>query len=406
MLSSLGNLATAWLSPERAAAMIRARRVVVASRIYTPEAGAAAFRLAALVQELCDSGFATTVLTTRSALGTCSSDRVRRWPVLRDRTGAVRGYLQYASFDIPLFFRLLTCPRPGVVVAEPPPTTGVVCRIVCRLRRVPYVYFSADVTSSAARGIGVNRFVVAVVRSMERWVLRGAAAVLAVSTGVRDEVIALGAAAGRVTDVGTGIDTDLFSRKGTSASVGYPYLIYAGTMSEVHGASVFIEAFGTIAAAHPTARLLMFGQGVELESLITLAAKIAPGRVDFPGVVDGGEIARWTRGAHAGLASVRPARGYDFAYATKAFASISCGTPVIYAGVGPARKQVDDNDLGWSVDWDSDQVAGAMDAALQARPDDATRERLSRWAEQNHSLRSVAGRAAAVVSRVAAQATP
>src|SRR5690606_39527813 len=70
--------------------------------------------------------------------------RVRRARVLRDSSGYVRGYLPYLSFDVPAALRLLTVRRPDVVVVEPPPTTGVVVRLVCALRRVPYVYYRSE----------------------------------------------------------------------------------------------------------------------------------------------------------------------------------------------------------------------------------------------------------------------
>ncbi len=377
------------------------RSVVVASRLFLPEAGAASFRLDALVRSLEESDYDVTVLTTRPPDGTRSSGRIRRWPVLRDSTGAVRGYVQYASFDIPLFFRLLVVKRPDVVIVEPPPTTGVVARIVCGIRRIPYIYFAADVTTSAARGIGVNRAVVAMLERVERWVLRGAAAVLAVSEGVVEEVVELGAARERTHLVGIGIDTNRFSGDGPVAKPGYDYLVYAGTMSEVHGASVFVEAFARIAARHPDSRLKMFGLGVEVQALKEYAQTHLPGRVDFPGVVSADEAAEWMRGANAGLAAVRPSRGYDFAFPTKALAAISCGTRVVYAGEGPARELISGNPkLGWAVSWDVESVAAAMHEALSSRPTEADRKRMSKIADDSHSLRAVGGRARIVVDDV------
>ncbi|HEX2248047.1 MAG TPA: glycosyltransferase WbuB, partial [Arthrobacter sp.] len=83
-------------------------RILVATRIYAPEAGAAAYRLAATVRALVETGHDVTVLTTRapkdpsssahgaaarSAEGTPAAKpaKLKRWPVLRDKTGAVRG---------------------------------------------------------------------------------------------------------------------------------------------------------------------------------------------------------------------------------------------------------------------------------------------------------------------------
>jgi glycosyltransferase involved in cell wall biosynthesis len=320
--------------------------------------------------------------------------------VLRDRSGAVRGYLQYASFDIPLLFRLLFGPSTDVVIVEPPPTTGFVARIACAIRKVPYIYFSADVSTSAAKGIGAGRFVVACIRSLERWTLQGARGVLAVSEGVRREVIELGADPRTVAVVGTGIDTEQFAMDGRTIDVDYPFLVYAGTMSEMQGAGIFVDAFARIAAKHPTAKLIMFGQGVEAEELRARAEAIGAGRVEFPGSVTGKELAPWLRGAHAGLASSRPGNGYAFAFATKALASLSCGTPVIYAGVGPLASLIEENSLGWPAAWKVADVAEAMDNALRVPPLPETRSRLADWAISNHSLKAVAARAVQAIQSV------
>jgi len=369
------------------------RVATVASRIFEPEGSAAAYRLGALVRALESAGYLTTVLTTKSRQQARSTSRVKRWPVLRDRSGAVRGYLQYASFDVPLFFRILFGPKADVVVVEPPPTTGVVARMACGLRRIPYVYFSADVSTSAARGIGASRFVVACIRSLERWALRGAACVLAVSEGVKQEVIELGANPDTVALVGTGIDTDQFSIDGPLVNIDYPYLVYAGTMSEMQGAGVFVDAFAQIATKHPSARLKMFGLGVEAEELKARARKIGVDRIEFPGLVTATELAPWLRGAHAGLASSRPGKSYDFAFATKALSSLSCGTPVIYAGVGPLSTLITSNSLGWSVEWNASEVAAAMESALHGAPAPDDRVRVARWVAVNYSLKTVAANA-------------
>lgn len=375
----------------------RSLTAIVATRVYEPEGTAAAYRLGALVRALEGSGYRVTVLTSRVPDGPASTKRVRRWPVLRDRSGAVRGYVQYLSFDIPLFFRLLFARRADVVVVEPPPTTGLSARVACWLRRTPYVYYSADVLSSAVEGIGTNRLVVAAVRWLERRSVRGARGVLAVSEEVRDKVIALGAKPDQVSVIGTGIDTEKFTVHGPVAPTERPYFIYAGTMSEVHGAGVFVDAFERVTSRHPEVELRVFGAGVEADDFLK-RARTSRDRVKFSGIVTADELAPWIRGAVAGLASVRPDRGYDFAFATKALASLACGTPVIYSGVGPLATSIDEHALGWAVDWESRAVEEAMLAALESdrgAPDN----RLSEWVESNHSLRAIAAKGATAITR-------
>lgn len=368
----------------------------IATRVYLPEGTAAAYRLGALYRALEAAGYTTTVLTTKAPGARKSTRHIRRWPVLRDRSGSVRGYLQYASFDIPLFFRLLFGPSADVVVVEPPPTTGVVVRIVCFVRRIPYVYYSADVTSAAVAGIGTSRHIVRVVRMLERASLRGASAVLAVSDGVRHEVIALGANPKDLSVVGTGVDTEKFSIDGPTTRTDYPYFIYAGMMSEFQGAEVFVDGFLEIADRFPNVRLIMFGAGVEVDALTKRSSRLSS-RISFPGLVGADEIAKWLRGATAGLVSIRPGAGYDFALPTKALASISCGTPVIYAGPGPLGNHISSESLGWSVDWDAAAVAEAMTSALDPRNTHSS-HRLRQWVETNFSLDAVARHAVEAIA--------
>ncbi|MDR7301861.1 glycosyltransferase family 4 protein [Haloactinomyces albus] len=368
------------------------QRITIVSRLFRPEAGAAAYRLGALADELTTQGHHVRVLTTVPPKGTRIDDAgldVRRWPVLRDKGGNVRGYVQYLSYDIPLLFRLLFT-KSDVVVVEPPTTTGVVSRIVCALRRTPYFHYSADVVSTAAEGIGVNRTVVRALKFLERWVLNGARRIIAVSDGVKKDLLSLGVPEDRITIVGVGIDTTRFDFTPNDEQTPAKKLVYGGTMSEIHGAAIFIRSFARIADKHPDATLLMIGQGVDVPALKDLANDLAPGKVEFRPPQSAEHLSNEFSTASAALASVKPGVGYDFAFATKALSSLSAGAPVIYAGVGPMASIIRDNDLGWAVEWDDDAVSEAMDRALTDSPDTARRVALSQWVKRNHSLQTVA----------------
>lgn len=367
-------------------------RVTIVSRLFRPEAAAAAYRLGALADELIAQGYEVSVLTTRPPPGEPIDDSgadVRRWPVLRNREGAVRGYLQYLSYDIPLFFRLLSH-RTDAVVVEPPPTTGAVSRVACALKRIPYFHYSADVVSTAAEGIGVNNAVVRALKAVERWVLRGSRAVIAVSEGVRDDLLALGVPNDLITVVGVGVDTSRFEFFPAYSPHQAKKLVYGGTMSELHGADIFVRGFSRVVDRHPDAKLLMIGQGSEVANLRRLASDLAPGRVEFHGPQAPERLRREFATASAALASLKPGCGYDFAFTTKALSSLSAGAPVIYAGVGPMARIIRQNELGWAVDWHEGAVSEAMDEALIATVTAGRRVELSRWVKENHSLRSVA----------------
>lgn len=378
----------------------RPPKVAVASRLFTPEVGAASFRLKALVDGLVAQGADVSVVTTRPPKGSpgfTAPYRLSRWPVLRDAGGNVRGYVQYMSFDVPAFFRLLFTDA-DVVVSEPPPTTGVVVALSSALRRRPFVYYAADIWTEALSATKVPGIVVRVMRAAEGFTLRRAAKVIAISDAVAGKVEEFGVPRNRVAVVGNGIDTSVFGPAGESGPSGEPYFVYTGTMSEWQGADIFIRALPAVLAQHPEASIRFFGQGADEPHLKDLAAKTAPGHIFFGGVIPPAEAARWIRGAAAALVSIKPGQGYDFAKPTKIYAAAGCGTPVVFAGTGEGAALVGDNGLGEVAAYDVESVAAAMCRVVGAAKSDADgRDARASWVQQHASLAKSGQHAAAEV---------
>ncbi|TFD50800.1 glycosyltransferase WbuB [Cryobacterium frigoriphilum] len=384
--------------------VVRPARVVLATRLFTPEVGAGSFRLQALTDALVARGAQVEVVTTtppRTArIGPDSAGvTVSRFPALRDAGGNVRGYVQYLSFDLPLLFRLLFR-RADVIVSEPPPTTGVVVSFVSALKRRPYVYYAADIWTDALNALAVPRVIKRIMRAVEGFVFRHADAIIAVSDEVAARVTQFGVDAARLSVANNGINTALFTPHGALADTPGPVFVYTGTMSEWQGASVFLEAMSRVVQSHPTAQLRFFGQGSDESALRATAARLGLTTVTFGGVVPPDVAALWLRSATAALASIKPGQGYDFAKPTKIYAAAACGTPVIFAGAGAGAQLVNQNALGWGADYTVDAVAAAMGAAIDEHGD-GTRARLqqarSDWAESNASLRVTGQRAADAV---------
>ena len=392
--------------------------VTLATRTFTPEPTAAALRLGALARALAAGGDTVRVLTSRLASSVARDAReteetqapedasgnagegpglveVRRAPVLRDRTGAVRGYVSYMSFDLPLLARLLGGPRPDVVVCEPPPTTGVAVRLACALRRVPYVYYCADIVSDAAALAGVPGLVVRTVAGLESFALRGARRVIAVSDGVALRARELGARdvvvvpnGVRVPEVvATGVPDGFPTCSG-------PVFVYAGTVAQWLAPEVFVDAFERARAQLGDARLVFVGQGSGWDGLAERAKGVAG--VDLIPAVSADEANRWMARATATLASLRPG-GYDYAYPTKILASLAQGTPVIYAGPGQAARDVEESALGVACSLDVDEIAEAMVALASGAALWIGRDGARAWVREHRSVLASSRAAAAVV---------
>ena len=387
--------------------MSRPMRALIASRLFPPEVSAGAFRLGALGRALARRGAEVTVLTTRPpkhapAVADPPGVAVHRWPVLRDRGGNVRGYIQYLSFDVPLIFRLLTR-RFDVAVAEAPPTTGLVVLIVAWLKRRPVVYYAADVWTDGVVSMAAPRPVIAVIRALERSVLRGARGVISVSDEVTARLVELGADPVRITTVGNGIDTAVFAPE-VEPATDDRYFVYTGTMSEWQQPDIFVRALALIADDHPSVKLRFFGQGSVQSALRSLSEELVPGRVSFGGVVSPAASAGWIRGAVASLVSIVPGIGYDFAKPTKTYAAAAIGTPVLFAGAGAGADLVRSARLGVAVEFTPEAVADAMRSLLAETDSGSTESRRAErasWAAEHASLDAVASRVSAVVSQVA-----
>ncbi len=375
------------------------RTVVVASRLFTPETAAAAFRMSALADALARSS-AVDVLTSVAPGGAIaavpSGVTVSRAPVLRDRSGAIRGVAQYLSFDIPLFFRLLFRRGGDVLVAEAPPTTGIVTLVVARLKRIPFAYYPGDVWTDAVIAMGASRFVTRAIRAIESRILRSADLVLAVSPEVSDRFVVLGSSADRVVVVGNGIDLAVFDPQCEPMPAERPYFVYTGTMSEWQRPELFIEALAML-DGEDDIEIRYFGQGSAEAAVREAAARLAPGRVQFHGLVPPSDAARWIRGAVASLVSIVPGIGYDFARPTKTYAAAAVGTPVLFAGPDTGADIVRVAALGEAVEFDPLAVSSAMSrlmAAARSGQSEAARTRRAAWAQETVSLRSVGRRAA------------
>lgn len=378
-------------------------RVTVISRIYSPEPAAASFFLEAVARELARAGHHVEVLTVAPPRGLASREdagvTTHRVPVLRDRRGYVRGYLQYLSFDIPLAFRMLFRRRPDVYLVEPPPTTGAVVRVIAFLQRRPYVYDAADVWSDAAVLTTRSQLVLSIVRWLELLAVNGATHAVTISEAVAERFAALGSRT-PFTVTGFGVDTTTFVRVESEEPA--RQFVYAGTYSEVHGAEIFVDAFARFSETHPGYRLLFIGNGSAAESIEERSARFGLTNVRVEPTVAPDALARILSRSTASLASLLPGTGYDYALATKVYAPLSVGCPVIFAGVGPTAAVIEGATpraprRGRATGYDVEAIAAAMTELADTPLSPPERARLSAWSREHYDIRQVARRVIAVL---------
>lgn len=210
-----------------------------------------------------------------------------------------------------------------------------------------------------------------------RWLYAGAvAAVVAVSESVRATVLAAGVPAERVHVVPDGIDPDRYAdlgprRRAARRALDLPQdalvCLCAARLDPRKGQIHLVRAFGTLAARHPNAHLLLAGEGPERAALEREARMLGleprvrmPGRVDILDALAASDLACMPS-LNEGLS----------VFALEAQAA---GLPIVASRAGGLTESVAEGESGWlTAPGDEPGLAAALEHLVS---DDALRQRM------------------------------
>ncbi|MFC0406733.1 glycosyltransferase [Roseomonas elaeocarpi] len=208
-----------------------------------------------------------------------------------------------------------------------------------------------------------------------RRAIEGADALIAVSAGLRDGLMALGAPAEKVTVLRNGVDLDLFhpppSRQAARAALGLgeePVLISVGHLIERKGHHHVVAALPML----PGHRLLILGEGPERAALLALARQLGvEERVRLVGAQPHAALPEWYGAADAMvLASSREG------WANVLLESMACGTPVVASPAWGSREAVRSPAAGLVLEETTPEaVAAGVRRLLADSPDRAATRR-------------------------------
>jgi teichuronic acid biosynthesis glycosyltransferase TuaC len=213
---------------------------------------------------------------------------------------------------------------------------------------------------------------------------RAADGMLAVSSALKGDMVALGMPEERITVHYTGIDRARFAvrdRGKAKAALGIsgPLLVSVGALIARKGHSVVIDALRQV----PDATLVIIGQG---EDRATLEAQAAPlgDRMRFLGSQPHDVIADWLAAADA-MVLMSASEGLANAWVE----ALASGTPLVISDVGGARELLDRPEAGILAKPEPDAVAEAIMLVLARNADRhavaATVERFS-WEANTTAL--------------------
>jgi glycosyltransferase involved in cell wall biosynthesis len=366
------------------------------TQYFPPERGAAQVRLGAVTREVHSRGHRVDVVTSipnyptgrffpgwsRRPLQRANEDgievtRVWVWPAIGSGLGRLANFLSFGATSV---LGMARSPRADWTVVEYPTLFGALPAVLwCRIARRQVVVNVADlwVDASVALGVLPDGALVAVLRRLERWMLRSADVVNAVTEGLRDELVVKGVDPDRIAWLPNGADTEMFKPgepdeadvAAVDLAPGEQLIVYAGTHGYVHGLEVVLEAAELLRDV--PVRFLLVGGGSEKAQLCADAAARGLDQVVFWDPVAPERVASLLKLAVAGLACTRKGDLYRSVRSAKMFPVLASAKPVLYSGDDEGAAMVAAVGAGWATPAGDAAALAAAVRDLLASPDEA-----------------------------------
>jgi glycosyltransferase involved in cell wall biosynthesis len=327
-----------------------------------------------------------------------------------------RRMLAFARFALGATAAALKGPRPDLILASSPPLTVAVPALAARVRhRAPFVFEVRDLWPEAPIQMGAlrGRTLQRLARALERFVYTRAAAVVALSPGIRQGVIAAGSPPAKVELVPNASDLELFSpdldgrRVRERLGLGDSFVCsYFGAMGEANDLTQVVEAGALLQERGEDAvRFVLLGEGKRRGQLEELARRRGAANVVFADPVpDKAEVARLAAASDACLTLFKDVPVLATNSPNKLFDTFAAGRPAIVNTSGWMRELVERNEAGLFVEpGDAADLAEKV-LLLRDSPDLARRygRNARALAEREFDRDRLAERMLGVLERVAA----
>ena len=330
--------------------------------------------------------------------------------------GVMRRSLDFLSFGCTGLAGALLEPRPDVVLGNSPQLfAAAAARGVCALRRVPFVLELADLWPASIVAVGAMQhpLLLKLLEMLEMHLYRRAAAIVALTEGIRDDLIARDIPGEKIAVVMNAADLARYGPRPRDEALaqawglGGKFVVgYVGTHGMAHALGNVLDTAERLRDA-PEIAFLFVGAGAEREVLIAEAGRRGLDNVVFQSSAAQGRSWRpvWSL-CDIALAHLKDTPLFAGALPTKMFEAIGMGLPIVLATPeGEASRLL--HDIGAGV-WVPPEDPAALASAIRSlHADPETRQRLaaaSRAAAPAHSRKARARDTLRVLERAVAGA--
>ena len=301
---------------------------------------------------------------------------VRVWTVLAPNRGIFWRSVDFLSFAVSGFLAGLFQRTDVILATSPQLLTGLAGWWLAALKRRPWVFEVRDLWPDSIVSVGLmqENALIRGLRALEQRLYRHATRVVAVSTGIRDRLLARGVPANKLGVVPNGIDLQLL--KGTSDGQplrgalnlrGKFVVGYVGTHGMAQGLEVAIDAARLL--QREDVHFLFVGEGARREAVMAHAKKLQLGNVMFVGLVSRPSAAEHLALCDAVLIPLKQTDQIQITIPAKIFEAAAMGKPIIVSAVGASAELVQRYGAGIVVPPEQPDRLAAAILELRKAPD-------------------------------------
>lgn len=295
---------------------------------------------------------------------------LRTYTYVEKKRNTLGRILNFISFAVSCPLGLLFIRKPDILLASSPPIMPMyTAALVCKLRRIPFVIEVRDLWPSSAVEMGIlrNKKLIAVMSYMERFLYNHSKTIVALTAGIKSDIVARGWSADKIEVVTCGVDFDrLFPDEESAQSIrdkhewnGKTVVLYFGALGIANNIPVILQAAGHLRARSDILFVLMGDGAKRSETLASIASDDLP-NVQVLDPVAKDQARQYLSAADIGLATLLDIPLFHGAIPTKLLDYMACAKPVLCGIRGEAEQILSEAGAGTCFDPNDSQALARL----------------------------------------------
>lgn len=351
-------------------------RIIFISQYFAPEIGAASERISGLACNLSKLGHKVTVITgfpnyplgeiypgyTKKLFSLENNNGVkviRVWLFTTGNTGATARLLNYLSFMFSSIIAGLWSGSVDCTIATSGPLfTALAGYIISTIKKAPFIFDVRDIWPERIyAGTNMKRdTLIKTLEKIEIFLYKKAARIIAVTNGIKNNIISKNISEGKVTVITNGVDMEIFSpqprNKTLSEKLGIGEstftVIYVGTLGLLQDLNLMVTCAERL-KDYKNILFLIIGGGAKRDKFIDMVKRIGLTNVKILPPIPQRELCNYINLSDIGINANTDHPHNSMAIPVKIFPYMACAKPIILANRGEIAHLVKKYNVGLCV---------------------------------------------------------